>query len=233
MILITLLLKVILPVLLILLNLHQYLYNKNPKYYFFFMRRFKKWRDTKWKVHANYQIHEDIQFFKVLEEAILSVFPNRERVVNLKNKKQYNFGDFSLLVLFDLDSSNSEIKKVELNFNPMNVTYKSAQDRLSELRKIFLNIERNIHPLDQNYSMDIHFTNSINPFYGLMIQRLGKEHVDYFECTFDLEVLKRKHGKIGNTTKRNKLRIFKEKITINEKSYDIIEDVSKDILLMG
>lgn len=225
--------KVIFPVLLVLLNFHQYLYNKNPKYYFFFMRRFKKWRDTKWKIHANYKVHQDIQFFNILEESILSVFPNRERVVNLKNKKQYNFGDFSLLVLYDADSTSSEIKKIDLNFNPVNVTYKTAQDRLSELRKVFLNIERKVNPIDQNYSMDIHFTNTINPFYGLMIQRLGKEHVDYFECTFDLEILKRKQGKTGNSTRRNNLRIFKEKITINEKSYDIIEDVSKDILLMG
>ncbi|MEI4799922.1 hypothetical protein WAZ07_01045 [Bacillus sp. FJAT-51639] len=223
--------KIGLPTILALLNLHQWLYNKKPKYYFWFKRIFSKWRDTKWSIHANYKIPKDLEVYRFFEESVDEIFSKKDRVVNLPNKKQYNFGDFSLLVLYNLDFSNTDLVTVDINLNPVNVTYTNADEKLSELRRLFITFERKINCSNPSYNMDIHFAKKTNPFYGLMIQRLGPENVDYFECKFNLSTLR---GKETDQIIRNNknLRVFKEKITINENSFDIIEEIAKDILLM-
>jgi len=225
-------LKIGIPLILALLNVHQFLYSRNPKYYYFYMKVFKKWRDTTWSIHSNYTVSKDLNFFKAFEQSIDELFETKNKVVNLPNKKQYNFGNFSLLVLYDLDVSNSDKVNIDINFNPLNVTYKNATARLSELRKLFLSLERKINASKTHYNMDIQFTGVTNPFYGLMIQRLGEEHVNHFECTFNLSTLITKENGASNLSTNNKLRVYKQKITINESSFDVIEDVAKNILLM-
>ncbi|AQU79697.1 hypothetical protein [Planococcus faecalis] len=221
------------PSILVVLNLHQYLYNKYPKYYFFLVKKFKKWRDTKWKVHANFTISKETDFYKALEKSIDEVFKEKHKTINLSNKKQYTFGDFTLLAIYDLDVSRNNNVKVDLNFLPMNVTYKTARLRLADLRLLFNELEKQLEYIEKNYNLDINFTNNFNPFFGLMIQRLGQSNIEHFECVFDLNTLKNNHNNNALSRNKNKLRIFKNKITLNERSFDIIEEVSKDILMIG
>lgn len=228
---ITTIFKIGLPVFLAVLNLHQFLYNKNPRYYFFIIKRLKKWRDTKWKINANYSIKSIDEGYKTIENSIKNVFGEFDRIVNLKNKKQYVFGDFSLLVQ-DNDVLFENSPRIELQFLPINVTYKVAQEKLSELRTFFTDIDDNINSLEKNYHMDVIFNNSNNPFFGLMIQRLGKENLTYFECLFDLNIFKKSHETIIKTKTKNNVRVYKEQITINEKSFATIEVIALDILLM-
>lgn len=71
-----------------------------------------------------------------------------------------------------------------------------------------------------------------NPFYGLMIQRLGEEHVEHFECVFPLSLLLKKDtGEHSN--EKYTLRVFKEYISINETDFNAVEDIAKKCLLMG
>lgn len=227
----SIILKIVLPALLVLLNLHQFLYNKKPKYYFWFVKTFKKWRDTKWQINANYSISEVDESFDVIENAIRNTFGDFDRVVNLKNKKQYIFNDFSLLVQ-SIDFELENRPKIELKFLPINVTYRVAKEKLFDLRSFFTEVDEKINCHDKNFHMNINFNNSNNPFFGLMIQRLGKENLTYFECLFDVNTLKKTHSQNVNTKKKNNIRVFKDQITINEKSFATIEAIALDILLM-
>lgn len=67
-----------------------------------------------------------------------------------------------------------------------------------------------------------------------MIQRLGSEHVDYFECTFSINKLTQKT--LGKRTENEEidqeLTVFKDYIAINHHNYDTIEDVTRKCLLL-
>ncbi|MFP3809546.1 hypothetical protein [Bacillus sp. SIMBA_005] len=222
------------PWLLSVTALFQFLYNKYPKFYFFFVKRFKKWRDTKWKLTVSVSVQRDLDFFRILEEVINDVFGKRQRVFNLKNKKQYEFSDYTLTVQYNLDCSNEEYVTVELLFGTITATKSTAIDKLKNLRKLFNKLNSRIDFRDESYSMNIYFITMKNPFYGLMIQRLGPEHIQYFQCNFSIDQLERKMFKkrTQQTETNQELTVFKDYISINHHNYDTIEDITKKCLLL-
>ncbi|UOY92910.1 hypothetical protein MUG87_01830 [Ectobacillus sp. JY-23] len=221
-----------LPWVLGLVGLHQYLYTKFPKYYFFIAKKFSKWRDTNWNITCMYTVKKDVEFFKDFEGVIKEEFNEINRPFNLKNKKLYGFGDFSVQVQYDLDFSQTDYVSVELIFANVNVTMDTANYKLRVLRTFFNRLEREIAFDKVTYNMNVKFTKMNNPFYGLMIQRLGEEHVNHFECVFPLSVLTRRDMNDPEAAKYQ-LRVFKEYISINEKNFDKIETIAKKVLLLG
>ncbi|WP_231111519.1 hypothetical protein [Heyndrickxia coagulans] len=221
----------IIPWLLSVTTLHQFLYYKYPKYYFFIAKRFKKWRDTKWKITVSYRVDKDSDFFRALEKSIDNNFKKKSKVFNLKNKKQYEFSDFILTVQYDLDVSNTEEVIVELLFGNITATLSNSKEKLTRLRRLFTSIEREIRITHKSYNMKIFFTSIKNPFYGLMIQRLGEEHVDYFECQFPITSLTKKEFKEREEFDLN-LTVYKDYISINNDTFDIIEEIAKKCLIL-
>jgi hypothetical protein len=220
-----------LPWLLSLGGLHIYLYNKYPKYYFIIARLFSKWRDTNWKLSASFIVEKDKDFFLELESILRDIYGNAQKKFNLKNKKQYEFGVFNLTVLYDMDISQSEHVTVDFEFATINVTLNTAKQKLKELRILFNRIEREMNIIDKSYSLNIFFNSIKNPFYGLMIQRLGEEHVSYFQCEFPISILSRKE--LADADQKDyMLTVFKNQITINEKEYDILEEISIKCLIL-
>ncbi|MDN4142510.1 hypothetical protein SRCM101294_02960 [Bacillus amyloliquefaciens] len=214
--------------------LHQFLYNKFPKYYFFFVKRFKKWRDTKWKLTVSFSVHKDIDFFSSLEEVINEIYKQKQRVFNLKNKKQYEFADYTLTVQYDLDFSEGEFVNVELLFGNITATKSTAVEKLRNLRRFFNTLNSRIDLRDENYSMRIYFITMKNPFYGLMIQRLGSEHIEYFQCVFSINQLTQKafNKRVEQQEVDQELTVYKDYIAINHHNYDTIEDVTRKCLLL-
>lgn len=219
------------PWLLSIFSLHQFLYNKYPKYYFFIAKRFKKWRDTKWKLVISYQVPKSEDFFPKLEKAIDKHFNNKRRIFNLKNKKQYEFSDFILTVQYDIDISQGDYVSVDLIFGSITATHSTTKDKLANLRKFFTTIEKLMPIKYSNYSMKVFFIKMHNPFYGLMIQRLGEEHVEYFECRFPITTLTKKEFK--NREKKDlELTVYKNYISLNNENFDTIEDVVLKCLIL-
>jgi hypothetical protein len=221
----------IIPWVLSLTALHQFLYYKYPQYYFFFAKRISKWRDTKWKLTLQFQLNREVDFFRVFEQVLSELYPNKRRLFNLRNKKQYEFGDFSLTVQYDLDVSKGETVSVDLFFGNMTVTLNTAKDKLQELRRLFNKLGQKIPIQDPNFNLKIFFTKVKNPFYGLMIQRLGEEHVKYFECQFPISVLSRKEFN-QRDEKDLELVVYKDYISINNSEFDLIEEIANKCLLL-
>ncbi|EJQ96058.1 hypothetical protein IGW_01245 [Bacillus cereus ISP3191] len=221
-----------LPWLVGIVGLHQYLYTKFPKYYFFIAGKFSKWRDTSWDVTCIYTVKKDVDFFGGFDKVIRNEFNGVDRPFNLKNKKLYEFEQFSVTVQYDLNCSQTDNVQVELIFRNINVTRETANNKLEKLRTLFNSLEREIRFEKTMYNMNIKFIKIKNPFYGLMIQRLGEEHVEHFECVFPISVLARKDMNDPEVA-NYKLRVFKEFISINEKNFDKIEIVAKKCLLLG
>lgn len=224
----------VLPLLLSIGGIHFFFYSRSPKYYFKVAKMFSKWRDTNWKISAVFTINRQVEFFKMFEGILQEQYGrgNYRRTFNLKNKKLYEFGNFTLTIQSDLDVSQGDNISVELLFSNVNVTYRNAERMLKELRILFHNVEKNMTILDKNYNLNVKFNSMRNPFYGLMIQRLGEEHVEYFECVFPLSLLLKKD--IGERSSENyTLRVFKEYVTINETDFNTVEDIAKKCLLMG
>jgi len=212
-------------------GLHTWLYAKNPKYYFFFIRKISKWRDTTWSVNANFQPEQIVGFYQQFEDVLRSIYKEEhyKRTVNMVNKKMYECGIFNILVQDDFDNGCFSTKTVFIRISQLNVTLKRAEEVLRELRELFNEIERVIRPNSSTYSLDIHFKLGKNPFYGLMVQRLGKENVAHFECFFPISAIVPKNN--GNDRNQHFLRVYKEKLSINETSFDILEETAKRALL--
>lgn len=212
-------------------GVHQWLYNKSPKYYFIIKKVLQRWKDTKWDINAVYTVQKNDDIFKKIEKVIKNIFPSYNKTFNLKNKKQYEFGNYVMIVQYDIDCSQTNEAKLEFIIKNMNVTYKNSKRRLEELRILFNELEKEILPSNKEYCMDIYFTDLSNPFYGLMIQRLGEEKIRDFECVFPIEILE-----INQSREEDDncfLRVFKNKITLNEENYFIIEKIAKKCLLVG
>lgn len=215
-------------------GIHFFLYTKSPKYYFKITRLISKWKDTNWNLVATYVISKEIDFFEVFEETLLQFYDKREikKPFNLKNKKLYEFGNFTLTAQYNLDVSSTDYVKVELILSNLNVTVKAAEEILKDLRQMFNELEKKLVNIEKSYNLNIKFTQLKNPFFGLMIQRLGEEHVDYFECVFPISLLSKKE--IGISKENNYyIRIYKEQITINEEIFDRVEEIAKLCLLMS
>jgi hypothetical protein len=174
------------------------------------------------------------RYWRLPKKAVLSELYGKgkvQRTFNLKNKKLYEFGDFAVTVQYDADVSQDEFVNVEMIFNNLNVTVNTARLKLKELRRLFHEIERSIPSQNKWYAMNIKFNSLKNPFFGLMIQRLGEEHISHFECVFPLAILSSKQLDNPDTISSN-LRVFKDYITINEKSFDTIEEAAGVCLLL-
>lgn len=214
-------------------GIHYFFYSRSPKYYFKVSKLTSKWKDTNWTIAAGYKIPKNLDFYKILE-AVLSELYGRgkvQRTFNLKNKKLYEFGDFAITVQYDIDVSQDEYVDVDIIFNNINVTVNTASKKLKELRVLFHEIERAISSKNKWYTMNIKFNSLKNPFFGLMIQRLGEEHISYFECVFPLSILTKKQMDDPDMGTYN-LRVFKEYITINENSFDTLEEIATKCLLL-
>jgi hypothetical protein len=212
-------------------GLHQWLYTKNPKYYFFLMKLFSKRKDTNWSITGMFTIKRDSNFIVELEKVLKSQFGSISKKFNLANKKHYEFGVFNVILQYDLNVSQDEYVQVELLFQNMNVTVENAENRLLELRMLFNELESKVNMVNKQYNINLKYTSMKNPFFGLMIQRLGEEHIDHFECVFPISVLLRKNEVEKNST-NYKFRVFKEYITITERNFDILEKITKHALLL-
>lgn len=209
---------------------HQKLYSSSIRYFFFIKKIINRIKDTNWKLTAMYSVENNADFWNVLDDIISERFGNYRKSFNLHNKRQYEFKYYSLIVQYNLENSDSEFVKIELLFSNMNVTYKNALERLSELRKFFIALERKLM-LDNNniqYNFDIVFSDFANPFYGVLIQRLGPEHIEYFECVLNPDVLSDR--RVINTNR--KISVFKDKINICDSNFDNIEEIAKKCLLL-
>ncbi|MEE4577881.1 hypothetical protein [Paenibacillus polymyxa] len=213
------------------LGLHAFLYSKYPKYYFFFLRILSKWRDTTWSVNVNYKLAEVDGAYQKIETILKDMYKSEryKRSVNMVNKKYYECGRFNILIQDDFNTGELSSNTVFVRIPQLNVTLNNAEEVLRELRELFNTIERQISPLNSMYNMDVQFKAGQNPFYGLMVQRLGKSNVEHFECVFPISSIVSKNG--GNDRNRHFLRVFKEKMTINEGSFDILEETAKRALL--
>ncbi|GAB4075045.1 hypothetical protein GCM10028778_25480 [Barrientosiimonas marina] len=221
----------ILPWILSIAGLHQILYTKSPKYYFTIMKFLSKRKDTKWETTVSFRISQSDDFFGVFQYILNQRFNGFQRKFNLRNKKHYSFGNFACTVLYNIEFEETDQISVELLFDPLNVTLKNSEERLKELRHLFTDLEKGLQVYNKSYNMNIEFTSMNNPFYGLMIQRLGPEHIDYFECVFPISMMMKKQRN-KDTQNNYKLRIFKDKITVTESNYDILEEIVLDSLLL-
>lgn len=222
------------PIVLSIGGIHLFFYSRSPKYYFKVAKLFSKWRDTNWKVSAILTIKKQSNFFMVFESILQDRYGkgNYRKPFNLKNKKLYEFSNFAVTIQSDLDLSQTDDIQIELLFNNVNVTYKNAEEMLKELRILFHEIETNITVSEKNYNLNVKFNSMKNPFYGLMIQRLGEENVHSFECVFPLSLLLNK-DKDERSNENYTLRVFKDYICINESDFNAVEDIAKKCLLMG
>jgi hypothetical protein len=212
-------------------GLHQWLFTKSPKYYFFLMKLFSKRKDTNWSITSMYTVKKESNFIIELEKILKSQFESVSKKFNLANKKHYEFGMFNFILQYDLNVSQDEYVQVELLFNNMNVTVENAEDRLLELRMLFNELESKVQIINKQYNINVRYTSMKNPFFGLMIQRLGEEHIEHFECVFPISLLLRKQDVAKNIT-NYKFRVFKEYITITESNFDILEKITKYALLL-
>jgi len=80
--------------------------------------------------------------------------------------------------------------------------------------------------------MDIYYPTKQNPFFGLMIQRLGVDNVKQFECVFPINALFIEKNQSADNIDREVLRVFKEKISINHRSFDSLEKVALKALML-
>ncbi|UUZ95965.1 hypothetical protein LJK87_17270 [Paenibacillus sp. P25] len=213
------------------LGFHTWLYAKNPKYYFLVVRIFSKWRDTNWSVSVDYVLKEKGEVYQKIEGVLKRRYKSDryKRTVNMSNKKLYECGIFSLLVQDDFDTGEFSSKKFFVSISQLNVTFNSAEEKLRELRELFNELERDIRPESSGYNLDIYFKKVRNPFFGLMVQRLGKENIAHFECFFPVSAIVSKNNE--NDKNKHFLRVYKEKICINESSFDTLEETAKRALL--
>lgn len=212
------------------LGFHTWLYSKYPKYYFFVVRIFSKWRDTTWSITADYRIREIGDIYIKIERVLKDRFKGGyRRSVNMTDKKLYECGIYNILIQDDFNAGEFSERKLYIRISQLNVTLKTAEDKLRELRELFNELQLVIFPEDKGYVFEVHFKSGNNPFFGLMVQRLGKENVAHFECFFPLNAI----VKSGNENDTNKqfLRVYKEKLCINESSFDIVERTAKRALL--
>ncbi|MDR9857793.1 hypothetical protein RJP21_29820 [Paenibacillus sp. VCA1] len=215
-----------------LFGLHTWLYSKSPKYYFFVVRLFSKWRDTTWAVNAEFSLDELGDSYKRLEDVLKFKYKDKKysRPVNMVNKKMYDFDVYKMIVQDDFQDGMISRKVMFMSISQMNVTLNNAEEKLRELRELFNDIERAIRPNVTSYNLDVQFSKGKNPFYGLMVQRLGKNNVSHFECFFPISaIVPRQNDRVSGNN--HQIRVFKEKLTINDTSFDIIEETAKRALL--
>jgi len=213
---------------------HLWFYNKNPKYYFFLLKIMSRWRDTNWHLNVSYELQKDDRFYEKFEHLLEELYGrgNYTRSFNLKNKKLYEFKNLTLIIEYDLDVSHTDKVEIDFHFNNVNVTYQGAMDMLNILNEFFNRLERTFTFDWKNYSLKIKFTSMHNPFYGLLIQRIGAEHVKHFECFFSFSALEARHS--GNRNGRqNMISVYKDYISINDEEFDCVAQCAKKCLLMG
>jgi hypothetical protein len=218
-----------------LLGFHTWAYNKFPKYYFAVLKLFSRRRNTKWDINGHFIINRDKlpYIYESIENILSERYKNTRyrRNVNLKNKKSYECGDYVLWVYDDSDMGVLSNGEVWINISQLHVPLDVAKEYLRDLRELFNKIEKELAPKKVDYSMDVFFPKNKNPFFGLMIQRLGVEHVEDFQCVFPISALITK--KYEPTDRKYTLRVFKEKITINESTFDNLEEAAIRALLLG
>lgn len=214
-----------------LFSTHTWLYMKSPKYYFFVVRMFSKWRDTNWSIYVNYELDELNDTYSKIETVLKTRYEGKKykREVNMINKKLYKCDGFNMLIKDDFGDGDYSSKSLYISITELNVTLNTAEEKLRSFRELFNEIHRTINPRNSSYNLDVYFKNGRNPFYGLMVQRLGKDKVNHFECHFPISsIVPKAADKINDS---HLLRIFKEKLTINDSSFDILEETAKRALL--
>jgi len=192
-------------------------------------------RDTKWNLHASFYFPEAKKpddIYRIIENKLYEAYPSSyKKRVNMKNKKVIDFGHFSIMIT---DDSDVEVNgfPVTFSFQQMNVTLYNAEKYLSELRSLFHTFEVQLSPIRTSYAMDIYYPTKQNPFFGLMIQRLGVDNVKQFECVFPINALFIEKNQSADNIDREVLRVFKEKISINHRSFDSLEKVALKALML-
>ncbi|MCY8631558.1 hypothetical protein MOD57_17485 [Bacillus spizizenii] len=182
----------------------------------------------------SFDVRKDVDFFRSLEGVIDDIYKRKHRVFNLKNKKQYEFSDYTLTVQYDLDCREGEYVTVDLLFGNITATKSTAVEKLRSLRRFFSTLSSRVDLKNENYSMKIYFITMKNPFFGLMIQRLGPEHIKYFHCSFPINTLSQKafNQRVEQQEIDQELTVYKDYISINHHNYDTIEDVTRKCLLL-
>ena len=220
------------PWLLSLGGLHIFLYTKYPKYYFWIAKKTSKWRDTNWRLSAQYRMPYNEELFNSLHSLIKENFKDVKIIFMNKNKMQIEFEEFSVTIQNNLIGSTEENVDVEIIFNQITSTYSTANKKLKTLRKFFKLIEMySIKPSYCNYSLRIKFSTMDNPFFGMLIQRLGKENVMNFECQFPISTFIRREV---DPTENSDFYItsYKDYISINSDEFEDICDTAEICLLM-
>lgn len=213
-----------------LLGFHTWLYAKSPKYYFHIVKLTTN-RNTTWSINCEFKLESIEEMYRKIEDVFKRKYKNDRyhRPVNMKNKKLYECGVYNILIQDDFDTGEFSSQKIFFRISPLTVTLDAAEEKLQELRELFNDLERELKPQQTIYNLDIYYQNGNNPFFGLMIQRLGKKNVSHFECFFPIEsIIPKKYGKDRN---QHFLRVYKDKLTINETSFDILEETAKRALL--
>jgi hypothetical protein len=224
------------PWILVFFGVHNFTYNKSPKYYFWILNKTKKLRNTTWNLNARFIIDISIDDFHAMIEKIMRErYKNHfKKEVNFKSKKVWRCGysnlSFNLIITDDFDLGTNSDQQVFFSISQLNVTLDRAEVFLREFRELFNNLERNIKPEKTSYNLDVFFPENKNPFYGLMIQRMGTHNIEHFECRFPISALVSKDHE--SSEKKNYLRVYKEKICINESSFDILEETALRALLL-
>jgi len=226
--------KALIPWLFGLFGIHHWAYNKFPKYYFMLLKIFSKFRDTKWSITTTLvvDIASVASVYSELEKILFQRYSDGhcKRKFNFNNKKMYECGSFIFTITDNSDMGNQKVN-IWVNIPQLNVTVNNATNYLRDIRELFHEIELQIKPEETYYNIDIFFPNTFNPFYGLMIQRLGSEKIEYFECRFPISALVKRNYELKNRD-NNFLRVYKDKITINETSFDALEETALRALLL-
>lgn len=159
-------------------SVHSFLYQKSPKYYFFLKRFVSRWKDTKWELTAIYKTSLNANSYYTQLARKLSKYATENEfkyqvIFRSENKQQFRIDDFVFTVQYNFDATDNRPIQIEYIFAPITATYNSALKKLTNVKFLLHSIETLMEKDEKNYSLSIFFTNVTNPFYGIMLSRIG------------------------------------------------------------
>lgn len=210
----------------------QWLYNNKVGFYLWWVKHFARWRDTIWDLSATYEVFRDAEDIIVkLEPALKQQFGLEalSRDMNSPTKRIYTVGPYVISAEDNRDTvEDPALTEVFVKVRRVNVTVAMARNRLTELEELFSNFEDAMGPTDVSYNIDVYFPKK-NPFYGLMIERIGEERVTDFLCGIDVAALDSGQDAQG---KGRKAFVSRDRVSITHRRFSTARQIAETFMLL-
>lgn len=161
-----------------------------------------------WNMNIEFKGEFSHKTFSEIENVLANHYIRIDNILELSNqRKLYRVKNLNIEIIIDHDRISFDIQNLKVSYRDSNNIIEN------EISSLFEKLQNKIRTEEINYNLIVNFQGQ-NPYYGLYINQLNAEHINYFNIHFKLDkekVTVSDHDLEINTTELSQLRMLTKK----------------------